>query len=233
MPSPEGKIPGSSEPKEGKCGARLKGHGNPEDERYGRYCDQPAGFGTSHKGQGTCKFHGGSVRTHIVKAERIKVREEATRLQQMLGAPATMRDPYVELWDLTAKVVQWMEIAETLMAELEDYHPTTDRAGIEHTKELIAQWERAVVMARDTLVQIAKLDLSKKLLQIKQDQADLIAGAINGMITSPELNMTDDQVDLARLIFARKLEPVKGALELHWLPEIEEVEAFEAEILNE
>lgn len=232
MPSPEGKIPGAPEPREGKCGAKLKGFSNPDDERYQRYCDQAAGAGTPHKGTGACRFHGGSVRSHIVKAEREKVRAEATRLQQMLGTPATMRDPYVELWELTAKVIQWMHIAETLMAELEDYTPTTDRAGIEHSRELIIQWERAVVTARDTLVQIAKLDLSKRLLQIKQDQADILATAINAMITSPELNLADDQVDLARAIFAKKLEPVRGLLELHWLPDIEEVEVFEAEILR-
>ena len=233
MPSPEGKIPGSPEPREGKCGAKLRGHNKPEDERFGRYCDQVAGYGTSHVGHGACKFHGGSTPSSIVAAERVKVKQEATRLQQLLGTPATMQDPYVELWKLTAKVVQWMEIAELLMSELESADPVTDRAGIEHSKELIVQWERAVIMARDTLVQIAKLDLSKKLLQIKQDQADIIATAINAMITSPELNMTDDQVDLARLIFAKKIEPVKGALELNWLPSVEEVEIFEAEILGD
>lgn len=48
----------SEKPQEGKCGALI----TKWEKKYGKkmYCTRPAGMGTTHKGTGKCKFHGGS-----------------------------------------------------------------------------------------------------------------------------------------------------------------------------
>lgn len=218
----EEKPPGSASKEEGKCGARLHGHNDPLDPRYQRFCSQPAGFGTPHKGTGACRYHGGSVRSHIVKAERVKVKQEVTRLQQELGEPATLRDPYVELWELTAKVKQFSDVAEEYMKELEDINPHQDRAGMEHTREIILMWERAIERTRDTLLAIAKLDLKRRLVELEEDQASLLVEAINSVIRSPEVNMTDAQIELAQGLLRDGLTAILPALKPRGMPDLEE-----------
>ena len=225
MPSPEGKVPGSPEPREGKCGARLKGHNDPLDPRFGRYCDQPEGFGTSHVGRGACKFHGGSVPSHLVKAARQEVQEEATRLQQELGEPASLRDPAVELWDLTAKIVQWSQIAERKMAELDEMDPSVDRAGIEHTREVIAMWERAIERSRDTLLSMMKLDLRRRVVELQEEQGALIGAVILSVIENAQLGLTDDQIEIGRRLLGEKLSPLLPQLKPAGVPDIDFIDA--------
>ena len=224
--------PGSEEPLLGKCGAQLRKFNDPEDERYHRYCIRPAGWGTPHPGIGTCKLHGGSTPQAIRKAGRVMAEKEATRLGKMLGEERKMEDPAVELWRLAETAIKWMEICETLVGEMEEYEPTLDRQGIEHSRALIEQWQTAAISCRDTLLSIAKLDISKRLLKIRQDQADLLMEIINASLTAPELGLEDEVIAAFRRTFRDKFEPVSGCLELHWLPDTESVEEVEAELLE-
>lgn len=56
------------------CGAR---------NRRGGECRLPAGFGTDHVGYGTCRFHGGSTKAHVVHAKKLR----AIAVAEKLGAP--------------------------------------------------------------------------------------------------------------------------------------------------
>jgi hypothetical protein len=223
------KLPGSPTPEEGNCGGMLHVKGD-DDPRRGRFCTRPAGWGTTHAGIGKCKLHGGGAPNHIKHAEKIKVKKEVTRLQEMLGKPTSLKDPYVELWDLTAEVKQWYEISRDLMSELEDVNPNQDRTGVEHTRELIAMFERAQLMLRDTLLAIAKLDLARRLVDLEEAQAFAIGRAVLGVTDSPELGLTDDQLDIAHRLLGSALKDLAPVLRDKGMPNWDEVETITAEI---
>lgn len=99
------------------CGAYIK--------LRGKTCDQPAGMGTSHKGFGVCRFHGGLTKTHIKKAQKqmaaeavvtlglpIKVSPEAALLQRVCASAGNVAycekviramDPKDVVWSVTEK----------------------------------------------------------------------------------------------------------------------------------
>src|SRR3954454_8109172 len=54
-----------------RCGART---------RRGTRCEQPAGFGTSHVGYGSCRFHGGHLPGPIKAAAREALIGESLRM---------------------------------------------------------------------------------------------------------------------------------------------------------
>lgn len=73
------------------CGAaRRQGDGSP--------CRRPAGWGTAHSGQGSCKLHGGASPGAEVKAARVRAR----RMLLDLGRPDPVGDPLDELRRLAA-----------------------------------------------------------------------------------------------------------------------------------
>ena len=57
-----------------RCGART---------RSGGRCGLPAGWGTSHPGDGACRKHGGSMPNHLVHARRVA----AQRAVEVYGLP--------------------------------------------------------------------------------------------------------------------------------------------------
>src|ERR1035437_712807 len=212
------KRPGSAEPLPNKCGSHLKSTG-PDDPRDGRFCTRPAGWGTPHVGSGTCKMHLGCVTTHVRSAERKEVEKVVTRLQEELGTPTPLRDPYLELWDLTAKIKQWSDIAETHMAELNEMS-AFDIKGTEQIRAAIELYERAIERTRDTLGLIIKLDLKRRLVELEEQQGALIASVIMGVIEAPELHLDDDQVEMARMLMGRGFDGVSDRLRIPGMPEM-------------
>ncbi|MFW5968953.1 MAG: hypothetical protein ACOCV2_15620 [Persicimonas sp.] len=67
-----------------KCGAKTKSTGEP--------CQQPAGFGTDHVGEGRCKFHGGATPAKHGLYSMYSSRRLADRLEQMRKAEGELAD---------------------------------------------------------------------------------------------------------------------------------------------
>ena len=139
---PDIKIPGSAEPLEGKCGAKVT---SKEAREIGitRYCTKKAGMGTDHLGEGTCKWHLGATMRHTRGAVQRKMQKELVALSDRLEQPEPIGPPEVEAWILASKMKQWTLILEEKMNELNGILEVTDKAGVEHVRALIEVMERA------------------------------------------------------------------------------------------
>ena len=207
---------GSPEPVEGRCGALLHSNG-PDDPRTGRYCLRWKGHGTPHKGVGNCKYHGGSTRNHIVKAERQIVEAEVRTIAEQMGEPATVGDPYVELYRLTGKIKQWEIIATAKMAELQDL-TITDRQGVERARAMVEIWERAVDRASSTYINLTKLGLMQHKAQLEADHARLLHKIVTSVIEDHTLALTDAQLATAKRLLNAAIIAAGSRLDLSWLP---------------
>ena len=115
---------------EGKEVAVVHGASCGATARSGDPCQQPAGFGTDHVGQGRCKFHGGASPIRHGRYSAIERPELAALIERYEGDPdpldlipelATMRalfDGFVSRYD---------ELVEALMEwNAEEYQDASD-----------------------------------------------------------------------------------------------------------
>jgi len=212
---PDDKLPGVPESLPGKCGAKLR------DKRLRelgivRYCNKTAGMGTNHFGEGTCKWHLGNSANHAKTAVRTKLQKELTSLSERLGEAPPIGPPEVEAWILASKMKQWSIMLEQKLDELNDVLETTDKAGVEHTRALIEVLERGWERFQSALEFMLKHDLQKRVVELEERQAQLIGAAFMAIILSGELRLTEAQVDLARSLFATRMQELGPAIEPTW-----------------
>jgi len=212
---PDQKIPGSAKPIEGKCGARLR---SKELKELGitRYCGKKMGMGTSHLGEGRCKWHGGSTPTHVKGAVQVQMKREFATLTERLGEPEPIRPPEVEAFVLAGKMKQWSLLLEEKLEELNGILEITDKTGIEHTRALIEVLERAWERYQKSLEFLLKFDLQKRIVALEEQQANLIGSAFMAVILNRELNLKENQIDIARNLFARSIGEMGDGMTPTW-----------------
>lgn len=191
------KMRGSDAPLDGKCGSRLK-H-DLDIEGMMRYCIQEAGKGTSHLHIGKCSLHGGSTPTHEISAARVQIKKDALTLLHELGEPEPIGDPVEELLDVASMTVQWKNVCVQKLNELRTFE-YTDNAGVERPKAAIELFERALDRVVVTLVQLEKLNLMDKKLAMEAEHGAMLAEALSKIILHNQLNLDDDQIQLARAL---------------------------------
>ena len=226
MNYPETKIPGSAEPLDGKCGARLTSKAVKE-AGITRYCIKTAGMGTSHFGEGRCKWHLGATAKHTKSAIRTKMKKEIATLSETLSNPELIGPPEVEAWMLASKMKQWSLVLEEKLSELNGILEVTDKAGVEHTRELIEIVERAWERYQGALEFMMKYDLRKRVIELEEHQANLVGAAFMAIILSQDLKLSENQIEMARNMFAQRLNELGGALEPSWIHNIVDVSVFE------
>lgn len=222
------KMAGSAEPNPEKCASRLTKPKSNWPPGTVRYCLLAKGMGTSHVGVGRCKYHLGSTRLHVRSAERVKVASTLKEISESLGVPTPLRDPAIELWDLVATTVQWKRVLQEKMGELRSLE-VTDVSGQEHSREIIALWERATDRAGDFLLKMEKLDLSKRIVEIQEAHAKPIAELMNSIRDDERLQLTDAQVEAHQLIMREKFPQYEPLLRLQGMPDLPMLEAVGAE----
>jgi hypothetical protein len=80
------------------CGAKKRqGEGT---------CTRPAGWGTSHPGQGCCKLHGGSTGNHVAAAADAEARAAARVLLKDAGP---IENPLQRILELAGEACAWLE----------------------------------------------------------------------------------------------------------------------------
>lgn len=212
---PGTKIPGSAEPIEGKCAARLR---NKELKELGieRYCIKRAGMGTAHLDEGRCKWHGGSTPTHTKNAVQRKLKRELVTLSEKLGEPEPMGPPEVEAYILASKMKAWSEILEGKLDELNGILEVTDKAGIEHVRALIEVVERAWERYQSALEFMLKFDLRRRVVELEEHQASLVGAAFMAIILSQDLRLSEAQIEVARNLFAQKMQEIGPSIEPSW-----------------
>jgi hypothetical protein len=136
-----------------KCGARRR-------QAEGS-CGQAAGWGTSTPGIGPCKLHGGSTRSHRVRAETTRAHRTLAELTEPVEGPLT--DPLGELLMLAAEVVRWKALIAGKLGSLEDL--TVGEAAVIRGEVIL--WERALDRCAHVLAAIAKLNIEERLATVQ------------------------------------------------------------------
>ncbi len=89
------------------CGAKTRG---------GKQCQQPAGWGTAHVGQGRCKLHGGNAGAPIVTGRYSIKRQELARKAQEFAGDTTPGD-------LTGELILMRALLQDYLDRFEDGIP--------------------------------------------------------------------------------------------------------------
>jgi hypothetical protein len=212
---PDDKIPGSAEPLEGKCGAKLR---NKELKELGfeRYCVKTAGMGTEHFGEGRCKWHFGTSINHVKSAVQVQMKKELATLAERLGEPEPLGPPEVEAFQLAGKMKAWSLILEDKLSELNGILEVTDKAGVEHVRALIEIIERAWDRYQGSLEFMMKYDLRKRVIELEEHQAQLVGTAFMAIILSQDLRLSEAQIEIARNLFSAKMQEMGPAIEPSW-----------------
>lgn len=166
-------VPQSQTALVGKCGAKRRGKGK------GSVCQKPAGWGTSHVGFGKCRFHGGSMPTHIAAAAK-------NRAIQFMGAPKDISPLDAIIWciKITAGEVEWLSL---------EIEKVSRQDWFEHT--VIGRQMNVLVQARnaaqDRLVKYSKdaiaLGLAERAVRLAEQYGHSIAKLLEGIKNDLEL----------------------------------------------
>lgn len=212
---PDKNIPGTESPQDNACGAKLR---SKELKELGivRYCGNRAGKGTEHLGSGHCKFHGGAMPNNTKAAVRQEAEREIQRLSERLGEAPGIGNPEIEAYQLASKMKQWTLILEEKMDELNDILATVDDGGVEHVRAVVEILERAWERYKSALEFMLKYDLRKRVLELEEHQAQLVGQAFMAIILNQAMKLDEDQIDLARRLFAKQMEALGPALEPTW-----------------
>lgn len=162
-------------------------------------CAHPAGWGTSHKGIGKCRYHGGTSKTHIAHAAK-----ETARL---MGAPVEINALDSLIWciKLTAGEVEFC----TQQLEILD-----KEEWLEHTiigKQLHV-WAKERQKAVDRLAKFSKdalaLGIAERAVRLAEQYGSSIAKYTKGLLE--DLELTPDQAKQAPLIVRKHLALLEG-----------------------
>lgn len=212
---PDQKIPGTEEPLDGNCGSRLRSK-DLRELGIVRYCGNKAGKGTDHIGFGTCRHHLGTSAKHKKNAVVAESKKELAMLASTLEDSPNIDNPEIEAWKLATKMKQWTLILENKMDELNGMIATTDDAGVEHVRALIEVLERAWERYQSALEFMMKFDLRKRVLELEEHQARLVGQAFMAIILNQSMQLDEDQIDLARTLFAKQMTEMGAELEPSW-----------------
>lgn len=182
-------------------GAKLKREGGAcgAKRRKGGTCGLPAGYGTTHKGFGACKYHGGNVPNHIKKAAK----DQAV----LMGAPIDINPLDALIWciKLTAGEVafctQQMEILE-------------EDEWLEHTMigKQVHVWAKERQKAIDRLAKFSKdalaLGIADRAVRLAEQYGSTIARYTKGLLD--DLELTDEQIKRAPLVVRKHLALLEG-----------------------
>ena len=156
-----------------KCGREhLTVHGNPactahitSGERRGEPCSHEAGYGTSHKGFGQCKFHGGATYSGTRAAQAARLSAEAERLLGIEGFdPIT--DPYTQLAELAGEVVKLKDVLRDKVEELSSLRDVGDENVATQIDVVFAAYERSIERCERVLMGMARLDLEDRIAKL-------------------------------------------------------------------
>lgn len=190
-----------------RCGAK---------KRNGEKCTLAAGWGTPHPGQGSCKHHGGCVRSHVRKAAKDEANAEYRKL---LGTPQEMNPFEAIMWciKIRAGEVQWLS---------EEMQRLEEKAWIEET---IAgkQFHIYVRERKDAMLDLVKfseiaikMGIAERYVRLAEVYGETIAKLIDGILG--DLNLSDEQRKLVPMAVHRHLLLVEGGTNVEQeLPVIE------------
>jgi hypothetical protein len=186
--------------KMGYCGAKKR----TQDETGGAniYCMKKAGWGTDHKGMGSCKYHGGATASHRASAER-------RRQIEFMGRPKDISPLDAIIWaiKITAGEVEWLG---TQIAEVKK----TDWIEFTIQGQQLSVFQRARADAMDRLVKYSKdaiaLGLAERAVRMAEQFGATIARLLEGIYGDMRPYLSDEGVSVWPLSVRKHLILLEG-----------------------
>lgn len=206
MPSEEA---GQGKP---KCGGKRR-----SADSNGLPCTRPAGWGTDHPGDGRCKLHGGSTRSHRT-ANQVT---QAERAVATFGLPREIdpRDALLEEIYRTAGAVDWLhqqvqrlEAEQVIWGKTEEVEKTAGEfPGVDVTHAAaIHVWVELWQNERKHLVNVSKAaiaaGLEERKVRLAEQQGAMLASVIKNILG--DLDLTPEQQSLVGQVVPRHLRAV-------------------------
>jgi hypothetical protein len=162
--------------------------------RKGGQCGKPAGWGTSHHGEGPCKLHGGRT----AQAEVAGLVELARRERQVMGQPLSIepQDAILECIRISAGEVAYaserigeLEVADAVAPARTSMVRKSDDGTVQEVRQgepRLHAWIRARREAMDRLVSYSfaalKAGIEERRIKIAEQQGTLLAQAVQGIL---------------------------------------------------
>ena len=128
--------------------------------RSGEQCGRTASRGTN-----VCAMHGAKAPQVRNKATMRLVEAEARTLLERLGEPEPLGHPVEELLAVAAECREWLGVLREMVADLGTF-TTEDHAAVERAGALVEIYERALDRTARLLVDMTKLDLESRRIQL-------------------------------------------------------------------
>jgi hypothetical protein len=172
-------------------------------------CSKPAGWGTDHVGEGSCKLHGGCTPTGSKGAKlRLLEREARELFGKIAPEVAPVDNPLAAYAELAARVLAWMQLMDSLLEGLRDVGYSSEYAG-EQVYAVVQLYERAMDRANTVLGSYARLRIDERLAQITERQKMTVIRAIDAALD--EIGIAPEARQSARQEVARQLRLVHSA----------------------
>lgn len=188
------------------CGGKRSG----KSDAGPGICCLSAGWGTDHPGVGHCKWHGGALRHETTKGIIVRSIQAA---REIYGEDIDIGPHEALLQEVhrTAGAVEWLR---QKIRDLED-----DEFLVQKTMNLGMQpsaWLALYQSERSHLVKVSKAAIdagvAERHVRIAEEQAKLIAMAMNMLINDPMLELTPRQRVLAPKIVRKSLLAVSDSI---------------------
>lgn len=211
---PGKKVPGSPEPIEGKCAAKLNGQ-NKGLRSLGiktlRYCTLPKGGQTDHEGFGNCKYHLGATTKQELEAVKTQVLTLVEKRRAAMENPPTIRDWTIELDIMAREMKAFMVIARDDLLKRSSLYTTT-QTGEEKEIALVNTYREAVRDFNDILKHVAKMDLKERQLQLKLNHVRAIAAVVKKVVLDSSLGLDDEQSARVMTILSAEMKKITPLL---------------------
>lgn len=178
-----------------RCGAKT---------RQGGRCTLASGWGTPHPGTGRCKWHGGSMPTHVKAA----VKDEYRKL---LGVELEINPFEAVMWciKIRAGEVQWLS---TQMTKLDEKAWTEDTL-VGKQFHLYARERQAAMSDLVKYSQVAiSMGIAERYVRLAEVYGQTIAKLIDGILGDLELN--EQQRADAPMVIRRHLLMIEGGTDV-------------------
>lgn len=164
-----------------------------------------AGAGTSHKGYGPCRFHGGNLPTVVKSMERRILDQREREYFGQLVTITPIDNPLAVYREFAGRVLAWFNALDAIVQELTDMRYEGERTG-EQLRSEVALFERAMDRMNTVLSTYAKLNIDERLAGVTIDQKRMIIRAIEAALA--DAGIAGPAVQKAKAVAARHLRVV-------------------------
>ena len=145
-------------------------------------CKHPAGWGTSHPGDGPCKLHGGAT-THVARASRARLLEASVRGELARIDIHPVDDPVLAIRAVVGEELAMLDLCRAKLVEVTESWTRIDNLGAEDVRAAVTVYERALDRAERGLAKLVSLGIEARVADARALTAQAYVTALTAIIT--------------------------------------------------